>query len=80
MCSSINPSAWTFDGATTLAAGENGDGTYGHEVGQKCSFLSKKAGEFMMKDGESGSYFIQPVCFLEIKRTERRFGVSIVDL
>ena len=48
--------------------------------GKKCSFLSKKAGEFMMKDGESGSYFIQPVCFLEIKRTERRFGVSIVDL
>ena len=34
----------------------------------------------MMKDGESGSYFIRPVCFLEIKRTERRFGVSIVDL
>ena len=51
---------------------QNGDGTYGHKVGQKCSFLSKKAGEFMMKDGESGSYFIQPVCFLEMIHGQTR--------
>ena len=28
MCSSKNPSAWTFDGATTLAAGENFQGGF----------------------------------------------------